>query len=291
LVKLFLEGYVKQIAVLSGKGGTGKTSIVASFAALAKNKVIADCDVDAPDLHLILKPEIKERQKFKGSKTAVIDMDRCTECEICEEVCEFDAIHDLKIDKILCEGCGVCVYSCPADAITLEENISGYAFVSDTKYGPMSHAELNIAEEASGKLVTLVRNNAIEIARREKKDLILIDGPPGIGCPVIASLTEVDSALIVSEPTVSGLHDLDRILELVSHFGIKPFVCINKYDISMENTKKIEEFCKEVGVEIIGRISYDPIVTNAMVAGKSVVEFDKGKVTGEIKEIWEILGG
>jgi MinD superfamily P-loop ATPase len=287
---------MKQICIISGKGGTGKTTIAASFVALAENKVIVDCDVDAPDLHLILKPKIKERQEFTGSKTAVIDRDKCMECGKCEEACKFDAIHSpsgtrpkFEVDKILCEGCGVCIYLCPEDAIVLEENISGYAFISDTKYGPMSHAQLNIAEEASGKLVTLVRNNAIEIAKEEDKDLILIDGSPGIGCPVIASLTGVDLALIVSEPTMSGLHDLDRILELTNHFDIVPLVCINKYDINIENARKIEEFCRERCVEVVGKISYDPVVTMAMIAGEPVVEFDDGKVADEIKDIWENL--
>jgi MinD superfamily P-loop ATPase len=282
---------MKQLCIVSGKGGTGKTSIAASFAALAENKVIADCDVDAPDLHLLLKPKIKEKFEFKGSKTAVIDRTKCTECGLCEEVCRFDAIRgmEIEIDKILCEGCGVCVYSCPENAIILEENISGYAFISDTRYGSMSHAQLNIAEEASGKLVTLVRNNAIEIAKREDKDLILIDGPPGIGCPVIASLTGVDLALIVSEPTMSGIHDLDRMLRLISHFDITPFVCINKYDVNMENTKKIVEFCKDKNIMVVGEIPYDSIVTKAMVAGKAIVEFDGGRVTEGIKEMWEIV--
>ncbi len=276
---------MKQICVISGKGGTGKTTITASFAALAEDVVIADCDVDAADLHLLLKPRIKEKQGFRGSKVAVIDEDKCTMCGICEENCRFDAITDFRINPIFCEGCGVCVVSCDEKAITLEEKVSGYVFISDTKYGPLSHARLNAAEESSGKLITLVRNNAVELAKRSK--MVLIDGPPGIGCPVIASISGIDLALIVTEPTQSGLHDLKRVLSVVRHFGVKPLVCINKYDLNTENTEKIERFCAENKIEVVGRISFDPVVTEAMVFGKPVVEYSpKSKVSEEIKEVW-----
>ena len=253
---------MKQIAIISGKGGTGKTAIAASFAVLATDKIIADCDVDASNLYLLLNPAIKEKSEFKGSKTAVIDDKRCTECGICEENCRFDAICECVIDPILCEGCGVCVISCPEDAICLEETVSGYTYISDTKYGPMSHAELKIAEEATGKLITAVRNNSIELTRHH--NLILIDGPPGIGCPVIASLSGVDMALIVTEPSQSGVHDLKRILGVVAHFGVKPVVCINKYDINEEVTEEIEEFCRENGVEIAGKVPFDVSITKAI---------------------------
>ncbi|HID28186.1 MAG TPA: (4Fe-4S)-binding protein [Methanosarcinales archaeon] len=281
---------MKQINIISGKGGTGKTTITASFATLAQNKVIVDCDVDASNLHLLLNPSIIEKQEFKGSKVASIDYEKCIECGMCKEVCRFDAIknngENSIIDPILCEGCGVCAYICPESAITLKEKISGYAFISETKYGPMVHAKLNIAEEVSGKLVTLLRNNAIKIAEKENKELILIDGPPGIGCPVISSLSGVDLALIVTEPTMSGLHDLERVLCLTDHFGITSIVCINRYDINLENTEKIIDFCKENKVDIIGKISFDHIVTEAMVAGKSIVEFSDGTVAKEIKDVW-----
>ncbi|MDD2665736.1 MAG: ATP-binding protein [Methanocellales archaeon] len=273
---------MRQITIISGKGGTGKTTITASFAALAHNPVIADCDVDAADLHLLLHPLIRSKQEFRGSKEAVIDEEKCIDCGLCEGVCRFDAIDGHMIDPILCEGCGVCAYVCPENAITLREKISGYAFISETKYGPMVHARLNIAEEASGKLVSLVRNEARKIAG----DLILIDGPPGIGCPVIASLSGVDRALIVTEPTMSGLHDLERILGVARHFGIASFVCINKYDINEENTNRILEFCRINDVNVVGKILYDPIVTKAMVAGKPIVEFSDGPVSREIKEMW-----
>ena len=277
---------MKQITIISGKGGTGKTTIAASIAALTHNPVIADCDVDAADLHLLLNPHIKSKQEFRGSKEAVIDESKCTDCMSCDGVCRFDAIDGHKIDTILCEGCGVCAYLCPENAITLREKISGYAFISETKYGPMVHARLNIAEETSGKLVSLVRNEARKIAEVEGRELILIDGPPGIGCPVIASLSGVDRALIVTEPTMSGLHDLERILGVARHFGIASLVCINKYDINKENTNRIIEFCRRNGISVVGKILYDPIVTKAMVAGKPIVEFSDGQVSREIERIW-----
>ena len=273
--------------MLSGKGGTGKTTLVASFATLAQNIVITDCDVDAPDLHLLLKPEIMQTQKFKGSKLAVIDEALCTQCGKCEEVCRFDAITNFVIDPVLCEGCGVCVYVCPAEAIELKERISGYAFISKTRYGPMSHARLNPSEENSGKLVTLVRYNAKQVAEKEHCDLILNDGPPGIGCPVIASVTGVDLGLVVVEPTLSGIHDLKRALGLLKHFRIPSIVCINKCDINKENAGKIVNFCESNGVEVAGNISFDSLVTRAMVAGKPVLEYSpKSMVSKEIEEVW-----
>jgi MinD superfamily P-loop ATPase len=279
---------MKQIAILSGKGGTGKTTITAAFAALAKGEsVLADCDVDAPDLHLILNPELKNSMAFSGSKSAHIDTDKCICCDICEDACRFDAINDCEVDPIMCEGCGVCVYVCPEDAVTLEDNLSGYAFISDTRFGTLSHAELGIAEEASGKLVTLVRNNALEIAEQEGKDLIIIDGSPGIGCPVIASLTGVDLILIITEPTVSGLHDLERVLDLASHFDVEARVCINKYDINYEMTAEILRFCEARGVDLVGKIPFDPLVTESIVEAMAIVEFKDNEVSDEIKRIWE----
>jgi len=277
---------MKELCIISGKGGTGKTSITSSFVALAEDKVIVDCDVDAPDLHLILKPEIEEEHEFRGSSLAVIDADKCTECGACEEICEFDAITDIRVNPILCEGCNVCTITCPEDAITLEEQLSGYVFISETRFGPMSHAQLNIAEEASGKLITQVRNNARKIAEDRGFDLIIIDGPPGIGCPVISSLSGVDIALIITEPTLSGLHDLSRILQLVKGFGTTALVCINKYDINTSNADEIVTFCEDMGISVVGRLPYDQIVTEAMVAGKAVVEFSDSELADEMTRMW-----
>ncbi len=280
---------MKQITVLSGKGGTGKTTITASFAALAHDIVIADCDVDAPDLHMLLHPQLMKTQEFKGPKLAVIDRANCTRCSLCQKSCRFDAVKEsLEIDPFSCEGCGVCVILCPEETISLQERISGYAFISKTDYGIMSHARLNPGEANSGKLVTLVRHNARQTAEEEKRDLILIDGPPGIGCPVIASVTGVDAGLIVTEPSMSGIHDLKRALQLLNHFNILPLVCINKYDINKENTEKIVEFCEKSNIDVVGKIFFDPVVTEAMVAGKTVVEHSPGNmVSREIKNTWK----
>jgi MinD superfamily P-loop ATPase len=282
---------VKQITVLSGKGGTGKTTITASFAALARNIVVADCDVDAPDLHLLLHPQIMETQEFRGPKLAVIDKTKCVECGLCRDACRFDAINDtIEVDPFLCEGCGVCVVTCPNEAISLKERISGYAFISKTKYGTMSHARLNPGEANSGKLVTLVRHNSRQIAEKENRDLILIDGPPGIGCPVIASVSGVDVGLVVAEPTMSGIHDLERALQLLNHFHVTPFVCINMYDINVNNTESIVKFCEKNKVEVAGEIPFDPNVTEAMVAGKTIIEYSpKNIVSQEIETVWKTL--
>jgi MinD superfamily P-loop ATPase len=279
---------VKEITVISGKGGTGKTSLTASFAVLTQHAVLTDCDVDAPDLHMLLKPEILETQEFKASKVAVIDQDTCVQCGKCEEHCRFGAIEKPVVDPILCEGCGVCVYVCPVAAVELEKRVSGYAFISKTKYGLMSHALLNPGEENSGKLVALVRQNAKMVAEKEKCELIVNDGPPGIGCPVIASLGGVDMGLIVTEPTLSGIHDMERALGLLNHFKIPALVCVNKYDINEENTSRIAEFCASNDVEVVGKIPFDPIVTEAMVAGKPIVEYaPKSNVSKAIEELWK----
>ncbi|MFQ6086884.1 MAG: P-loop NTPase [Candidatus Bathyarchaeia archaeon] len=275
--------------MISGKGGTGKTTLTASFATLAHNIVIADCDVDAPDLHLLLHPQIIETQEFKGSKLAFIDEVKCVKCGLCREGCKFDAINEaFQVDPFLCEGCGVCVVLCPEEVIRLEDRISGYAYISRTKYGPMSYARLNAGEANSGKLVTLVRHNARQIAEKENHELILVDGPPGIGCPVIASISGVNVGLVVTEPTMSGIHDLERALQLLRHFNVSSFVCVNMYDINKENTERIIGFCEKNGVEIAGKIPFDPLVTEAMVAGKTVIEYaPKSAVSREIEAIWK----
>ena len=279
---------MKEITVLSGKGGTGKTSVTASLAVLANQTVITDCDVDAPDLHMLLKPQIQEKQEFKASKVAVINEDQCVQCGKCEEHCRFGAIENYVIDPILCEGCGVCVYTCPIAAIELEKRVSGYAFISKTKYGPMSHALLNPGEENSGKLVSLVRKNAEKIVENEKYELIINDGPPGIGCPVIASVGGVDIGLIIVEPTLSGIHDMERALSLLNHFKIAALVCINKYDLNEENSDKIVGFCMSKGVEVVGKIPFDITIIEAMVAGKPILEYaPENKVSQAIKVLWK----
>ena len=280
---------MKQLTILSGKGGTGKTTFTASFATLAKNAVVADCDVDAPDLHMLLHPEVIETQEFSGSKIAVIDRTKCLDWGICREKCRFNAITaELTVDPIVCEGCGVCTMICPANAATLTERKSGYAYVSKTRYGFMAHALLKPSEGNSGKLVTLVRQNAKNIAKQENSDLIIIDGPPGIGCPVIASVTGVDAGLVVTEPTLSGIHDLNRALQLLEHFNVAPFVCVNMYDINKDNTERIVSFCRENSVEVVGRIPFSPKVTAAMVNGKTIVEYlPRGTVAKEIECVWE----
>jgi len=280
---------MKQLTILSGKGGTGKTSITASFAVLAKNAVVADCDVDAPDLHMLLHPEIIKTQEFMGSKVAVIDEAKCVKCGFCRETCSFDAItSDLKVDAIACEGCGVCAVACPAQAIALTPRISGNAYISKTKYGFMSHALLYPGESNSGKLVTLVRQNAKILAEKENCDLIIIDSSPGIGCPVIASITGVNAALVVTEPTLSGIHDLERVLKLLDHFNVVPFVCINMYDVNADNTDKILSFCRENRIDVVGIIPFSPEVTHAMVNGKTIVEYSpESSVTEEITSMWK----
>jgi MinD superfamily P-loop ATPase len=282
---------MKQLTILSGKGGTGKTSITASFAALAKNAVVADCDVDAPDLHMLLHPEVIKAQEFIGSKLAVIDKSQCIKCGLCREKCNFGAITiELEVNAIACEGCGVCKVACPVGAVDLVPRVSGKAFISKTKYGFMSHALLNPGESNSGKLVTLVRQNAKIMVAKEKCDLVIIDGSPGIGCPVIASITGVDAALVVTEPTMSGIHDLKRVLKLLDHFNVAPLVCINMYDINAGNTNKILSFCKEEGTDVAGIIPFSPEFTQAMVNGKTIVEYSPGScVAEEIQNMWNRL--
>jgi MinD superfamily P-loop ATPase len=280
---------MKQLTILSGKGGTGKTTLTASLAVLARNAVLADCDVDAPDLHMLLHPEVIKTQEFKGSKLAVIDKTKCDNCGFCREKCRFDAITEaIEVDPVACEGCGVCAAICPADAITMSERVSGYAYISKTKYGFMAHALLSPGESNSGKLVTLVRQNARILSEKENSDLIIIDGPPGIGCPVIASVTGVDVGLVVTEPTMSGIHDLQRALQLIEHFSVTPLVCVNMYDINKDNTEKILRFCKENSIEVVGRIPFNPKVTEAMVNGKTIMEYaPESNVAKEIENIWK----
>lgn len=280
---------MKEIVVLSGKGGTGKTSIVASFASLAESKVLADCDVDAADLHLLLKPTVNEENEFWSGQVASIDREECTECGICQELCHFGAIKDFQVDPLSCEGCGFCYRVCPVDAITMQDSMSGHWFVSETKYGYLCHARLGIAQENSGKLVTVVRENARLIAERENLDYIITDGPPGIGCPVISSLSGASIALLVTEPSLSGIHDLERVVGVCRHFGIPALVCINKYDINQENTAAIETYCLNQGVEVVSKIPFDNVVTEALIKGLPVVQYGDGAPSREIKKLWHFI--
>lgn len=279
---------MKQIVVISGKGGTGKTVITASFAVLAKNKVMADCDVDAADLHLILHPTVKERHEFKSGKTARIDKNLCEGCGECINACRFDAIsQDFKVDPVSCEGCTICSYVCPVGAIRLEENMSGEWFVSETKYGPFVHARLGIAEENSGKLVMAVKQAAKEIAEKENLGYLIIDGPPGIGCPVIASLSGVDLALIVTEPTLSGIHDMQRVAQVAKHFGVPTKVVINKYDINIDNRDAIRQICIDNDMEIAAQLPFSPEVSHAIVKGIPFVEYSENRIAKDVTDLWE----
>ena len=325
---------MKELVVISGKGGTGKTSIVGSFAALARKCVLADCDVDAADLHLLLTPKIIESHEFRSGHEAVIRQGDCTGCGECFEHCRFDAIRktfpegisasrgawpecknctycvrscsiqaDIMIrqmqeemdqsrpvvyavDPVSCEGCGVCVRLCPAHAIDFNERVCGEWMISETRYGPMVHARLGAAAENSGKLVTLVRQQAKAIAEKNNLDMIIVDGSPGTGCPVIASLTGADLLLIVTEPTLSGLHDLERVIGLARHFSMPSVVCINKWDINPEIADEIEQAAVSHGSEVVGKIRYDNEVTKAQIMNASIIEYSSGMIAQEIESLW-----
>jgi MinD superfamily P-loop ATPase len=288
---------MKEIVIISGKGGTGKTSLVASIAALAEKKVLADCDVDAADLYLVLEPDIQALHYFSGGKKARIIEEKCTSCGKCVLTCRFDAItyplhtglagdHVPRINSIFCEGCGVCVRVCEDNAIEFEPAVNGQWYVSKTRYGPMVHARLGIAEGNSGKLVSLIRQEAWKIARKYQLDFVIVDGSPGIGCPVISSITGSDLVLVVTEPTLSGQHDLDRVAELTRHFQIPTIVCINKWDLNPLIADQIESEAAKKGIRTAGRIRYDPAVTKAQIMKSSVIEYTGGAVSEDIKSLW-----
>jgi MinD superfamily P-loop ATPase len=274
---------MSQLVILSGKGGTGKTSVAASFAHLAAcsgdpiRSVLVDADVDAANLELVLAPEILETHKFYGGQLAVIDPQVCMGCGTCQQVCRFDAVDEIdgiyQIDPIACEGCAACFYQCPEEAIRLELQLAGTWQYSQSRYGPLFHAALRPAQENSGKLVALVKERAIQLANTEQFELILIDGPPGIGCPVISAVSGVTLALIVVEPTAAGIHDMHRILETTRHFEIPAIVCVNKADLNLDGTALIREYCQEKGIEVIGEIPFDESVTEAMVSGEPVTAY------------------
>jgi MinD superfamily P-loop ATPase len=288
---------MKELVVISGKGGTGKTSVAAAFAALARPAVLADCDVDAADLHLVLDPRVGQAWDFSGGRRATINPSKCLGCGRCAALCRFEAIrldgpaNDViakthAIDAAACEGCGVCVEFCPTKAIDLHEAVNGRWFLSETRFGPMVHARLGLAQANSGKLVTLLRRRAREVAEQRKLDLIVVDGSPGIGCPVIASITGADLVLIVTEPTLSGRHDLGRVADLASNFGIRTLLCINKADINPQMTEQIGAQAGQRGITVVGEIPYDDAFTKAQIMKATVVEYTGGQTTEKVKALW-----
>jgi MinD superfamily P-loop ATPase len=294
-MRLGPKSVFRELVVVSGKGGTGKTSIVASFFALAERAAVADCDVDAADLHLVLAPTVLERRPFFGGSTALVDGKRCTGCGICAARCRFDAIRTpvtvdtvaYDVDPMSCEGCGVCVDVCPEHAVTLAPTTNGEWFVSETRHGPMVHARLGIAQENSGKLVSLVRRKAQVVARSNRCNLLICDGSPGIGCPVIASIAGASMVLVVTEPTLSGLHDLRRVLDLCRQLHVKASVCVNKADINLEVTATIEAEASRMGIRTLGRVRYDDTVTQAQVKGIAVVECGRCPADADFRSLWK----
>jgi MinD superfamily P-loop ATPase len=279
-------GEMKELVVLSGKGGTGKTSLVGCFAALAENKILVDCDVDAADLHLLLEPSVRETHQFRSGRKPVINSQRCTKCGLCVEVCRFSAIHEFTVDMLTCEGCGFCAEVCPAGAITMEERTCGRWFVSDTGFGPLVHAELGIGEDNSGKLVATIRQAAHELARRESREFVISDGPPGTGCPVISSLSGASLALLVTEPTLSGFHDLERVIAVCRHFDVPVTVCLNKYDVNEDISRHIEDYCATESIPIAGCLPFDTAFTDAMSNGQSLIEYQRKGTVHAVEDLW-----
>ena len=285
---------MKQLVILSGKGGTGKTTVAAALAHLASQEmsiVLADADVDAANLELVLDPTKREMKDFAGGKMAVITSDKCTACGTCYKVCRFEAImpgdEAYQVDSLACEGCASCFYQCPEEAIRMEEQQDGQWFRSDTRFGPLFHAHLFAGQENSGKLVTLVKQQARLLAQDAETELLLVDGPPGIGCPVISACTGMDLALHVVEPTVSGVHDLQRIMATTDHFGVPSLVAINKADLNPGRADEIAAFCAGRGVKVVGHIPYDTVVTEAMVRGLPVTAYTDGPVAEALGKVWK----
>lgn len=285
---------MKQLVVISGKGGTGKTVVTASFAALAGNAVLADVDVDASNLHLLLRPEVLERHEFAAGRKARVDAQKCTACGRCLTICRFgalsaDADGKARVDPLACEGCDFCFHVCEPGAIAMDPCVSGEWYVSSTRFGPLVHARLGIAQENSGKLVTEVRKKAREIGEREGREWLIMDGSPGIGCPVIASLSGTDLALVVTEPTPSGVHDMERIAELSGHFKIRAVCAINKFDLNTANSERIESWCRERGIPVVGKIPFDDEVMRSVARGVPLVEDSRGPAAEGLRKVWQVV--
>lgn len=287
---------MKEYVIVSGKGGTGKTSLVASFAAMACSAVVADCDVDAADLHLVLAPRVRRRESFRCGREAVIRQADCVSCGACLARCRFDAVRKsdggagearFEIDPNACEGCGVCVAHCPVQAIDFPQRVGGAWFVSDTRHGPMVHAELAPGAENSGKLVAKVREVARSVGEENGCALALVDGPPGIGCAVIAAISGASLVVVIAEPTLSGAHDLARVLELTRHFNIPSAVCVNKWDLNPDMATMIEAEAARVGAMPVGRVRYDRSVTAAQMQGKAVTELPEALSGPDIRAVWD----
>jgi MinD superfamily P-loop ATPase len=283
---------VRRLVVMSGKGGTGKTTVVASIAALADRPVLADCDVDAPDLHLVLAPQVLSSQEYTGLQIATVDEGLCTQCGACVETCRFDAIsEDVEVDPFGCEGCGACTLVCPTGAIDMEDRVIGQVFSSKTRFGPMAHARLGAGEEASGKLVMQVRVMADKLGRESGRDLQVIDGPPGIGCPAISAMSGVDALLIVAEPTRSGRQGLDRVVQLAKHFDVPAMAVVNRSDLNPEEASVIEGWCRDGDIRVLDRLPYDETATEAMIAGHAVVEHNNGPLARGLRALWDDIVG
>lgn len=280
---------MKEVVFLSGEGGTGKTSIVASIVSLAEKKVMVDCDVEAADLHLILKPLTQEKHQYWGREVAFIDQNRCFQCGLCPTLCQFEAIEGFYIDPVSCTGCGLCLKLCPFKAISMRENLAGHWFISETRYGQLVHARLGVTQENDGKLVALVREKARAIAEDSGFKLIISNGPVGAGVPVVSAISGVDLAVIITEPTPQGINSLEGVFGLCRQFGVTSIVCINKYDLNGDNASQIENYSKRQGIRIIVKIPYDSVVTEAIIQGLPVVEYSQNDVGEEIVNLWQAV--
>lgn len=290
---------MKQLVVLSGKGGTGKTSLTAALAHLASlgeprvPAVLVDADVDAANLGLVLQPDFAERHEFWGGSLAEIDPQQCHACGACADVCRYDAIISgvtYAVDPTACDGCAACVYACPEQAIRMVQQLEGEWFHSQTRYGPLFHAELYPGRENSGKLVTLVKQFARLLATDQEIPLVIVDGPPGIGCPVISASAGADLALVVTEPSLSGQHDLQRALAMLKHFKVQAWVLINKADLYPQGCAEIHQFAAQSGVEVIGEVPFDPSVVAAMTQGQPVTAYQPQSAASIVmRAVWQTL--